>query len=155
MKIQLTNKKIVEDAIVVWNEHGQDIDLTMDLKKLSFAPNSVDEIYAFHVLDHLFPEEIFEAISNWRKCLKTNGQLFIVVDDFEYIARAFIGGDLSIELFNNLYSHPTQFTRDNLVLELKKGGFKEDKISIWFTDKVANKFIKNKTELVLDCKKHE
>lgn len=154
-KIQLTDKVIVKDAIVVWNEHGPEVDMTMDLKKLSFKPGSIDEIYAFHILDHLFPQEIVEAVANWRSCLKVGGKLYLVVDDFEYVSRGFVGGDISIQLFNQLYSHPTQFNKENLVEELKKGGFKEDKVSIWFVENVADKFIKKSDELVLEATKND
>lgn len=151
MKIQLSPKKIVKDALVVWNTHGPEVDIVMDLKNLTFKPESVEEMYAFHVLDHLFPEEVPQAVSNWKKCLKKNSSVFLVVDDFEYVARAFVGGDISIELLNDMYNHPTQFNREGLVSFLKNGGFSEDMINIWFVD-VPEKFAKKHYELVLEAK---
>ena len=155
MKIELSPKKIVKDCLTIWNEPSPEVDLTMDLKKLSFKPGSVDEIFAFHVLDHLFPEEVVEAVKNWRSCLAVGGKLWLVVDDFEYVARAFTGGDISIDLFNSLYTHPTQFSRDNLVARLKDGGFKEDKVTIWFAEPVDDKFIRRHDELVLEATKQD
>ena len=156
MNIQLSPTKIVRDALTVWNESGPEVDLTMDLKNLTFKPGSVDEICAFHVLDHLFPNEIIPTLLNWKKLLKVGGKLFVVVDDFEYISRAFVGGDISIEIVNEMHSHPTQFSRSHLVNLLREAGFKEDKINIWLAEQVAdNKFPKEHYELVLESIHHE
>jgi predicted SAM-dependent methyltransferase len=156
MKIQLSNKKIVQDAIVVWQEHGPEVDVAMDLKKLTFKPGSVDAIYSFHVLDHMFPEEAVEAIKNWRACLKPGGKIFIIVDDFEFVARGFIGGDISIQLLNELYAHPTQYTRELAIESLKAGGFSESNMNIWMADVVDETFNRSQVELVLESiKKHE
>jgi predicted SAM-dependent methyltransferase len=108
------------------------------------------------VLDHLFPNEIIPALSNWKKLLKVGGKLFVVVDDFEYISRAFVGGDISIEIVNEMHSHPTQFSRTYLVGLLRKAGFKEDKINIWLAEQVGdNKFPKEHYELVLESTLYE
>lgn len=154
MKIELSPIKIVPGAITVWSEQTPEVDIVMDLKNLTFKPDSLDEIYAFHVLDHMFPEELLKAVQNWKRCLKANHKLFVIVDDFEYIARAFVGGDISIELFNDIHSHPTQFTRDNGVTLLRKAGFPENMINQWFVD-VTDLFPKKHYELVLDATKHE
>lgn len=149
MKIELSPVKIVPGAITVWSEQSPEVDIVMDLKNLTFKPGSVDEIYSFHVLDHLFIDEGVAAVSNWKKCLKPEAKLFIIVDDFEYVARAFVGGDISIELFNDLHSHPSQYTRENLLSLIKKCGYSENKTNIWFQD-VTGLFKKKHYELVFD-----
>lgn len=152
MKIQLSPTKIVKDALVIWNDPGPEVDIVMDLKKLTFKENSIEEIYSFHVLDHLFPEECVPAVSNWIKILAPKGHLFTVVDDFEYIARAFVGGDIPIDLINDLHSHPTQFTRDSMIVLLSKAGIRDDQSNIWFAD-VPDRFSKKHYELVFDSTK--
>lgn len=154
MKIQLSPIRIVPDVLTVWSEHGPEVDIVMDLKKLTFKPGSVDELYSFHVLDHLFPDEIVPAITNWRSCLKDKGKAFFLVDDFEYITRAFVGGDIDINLINDLHNHPTQLTKENLVTFLKAGGFNETVINQWFAN-VPHLFEKKHYELLLDATKHE
>lgn len=151
MRIQISDIKIVKDATVIWDQHGPEVDIVMDVKKLTFKPGSVTEIFAFHVLDHLFPHEIVEALSNWKQCLVPGGKIYMVVDDFEYIARAFVGGDIPIDLYNRDHAHPTQFTKDSLVQYLKNAGFKDDNCAIWFQD-VPGLFPKKVYELVLDAK---
>ena len=128
-KIELNDNKIVPGAFTVWSEPGA-ADCVMDLKALSFRQNSIKEIYSFHVLDHLYPEDTDVALKNWFHCLGKGGKVFILVDDFEYIARGYVGGDVSIETFNQIHSHPTQFTQDNLTKALLKAGFKD--IVVWY-----------------------
>jgi len=140
--------------MTVWNEHAPGVDVVMDLKKLTFAPGSVDEIYSFHVLDHLFPNEVSEALANWKSVLKKGSNVFIVVDDFEYVARAFIGGDIDIGVFNDIHSHPMNFRRESLIDHLAQAGFLLDNMRIWNTD-VPSLFQKKHYELVMAAQKHD
>lgn len=157
MIIELSPKKIINGATTVWNQPGPEVDIVMDLKNLTFKENSIDEIYSFHVLDHLFMDEIAPALKNWRKCLMTGRKIFIIVDDFEYLARAFVGGDLDINNLNLNFAHPTNLTRDNLLQYLKDAGFSENEIIIWFQNvqNIKNEIIfpKQEFELVVDCVK--
>lgn len=138
--------------MTVWQEPGEEVDLMMDLRNLTFKENSIDEIYAFHVLDHLFLEEIPRAIESWRKCLKSGGKIYFVVDDFEIIARQFVSGDFAINDFNKNFSHPTQFTKENMVDFLANKGFVETKIVIWY-DGVKTLIDKAPHELVMSAEK--
>ena len=132
MKIQLSENKIIKDAVTVFSHPGAEVDVVMDLKSLTFRPNSITEMYAFHIVDHLFPEESAEAFKNWYNLLKPGASLHLVNDDFEYLARAFVGGDIDIEIMNDLHNHPCQCTQDNVVKMLKEAGFKEGNIVMWY-----------------------
>ena len=154
MKIELTPNKIVKDATTIWNAQGPAVDIVMDLKNLTFKENSIDMIYSFHVLDHLFLEEIPAVLNNWVKCLKPGGDLFLIVDDFEYVCRAFVGGDINIEQFNMEFCHSAQLDRDLLTKLLTQAGFKESKMVIWF-DNIPNAFTKKHFDLVISGKKDE
>lgn len=154
MKIQIAPKRILKDVMTVWHEHGPEVDVVMDPKLLTFRPGSVEAIYAFHVLDHLFPEEVRPAIANWHQMLAKQGRLLVVVDDFEYISRAFVGGDISIELVNDLHNHPTQFSSDSLFAAYRSAGFEEDAINRWLSDDVDGLFKRKHYEIVFDAKKH-
>lgn len=147
-KIELTPTKRVKDHTTVWQTPDAQVDIAMDLKALSFRPGSLTQICSFHVVDHFFPEEIPVALKNWYECLAPGGLLYVVVDDFEYTARAMVGGDISIEVFNREHNHPTQFSQSHLAKKLKEAGFTEDNISIWFQD-VPGLFTKEHFELVL------
>jgi predicted SAM-dependent methyltransferase len=154
MKIQLSPIRIVKDVMTVWNEPGPEVDVVMDLKKLTFKEGSLDGIFTFHVLDHLFESEVVEALTNWKKLLKKDCDLFVVVDDLEYIARAFVGGDIDTDVFNQLHAHPMNFRGDNLIKYFTEAGFKEDLARIWYAD-VPDLFPRKHYELVMAVKKHE
>ena len=152
MKIQITPNRIIKDAFSVWQEAGPGVDQTVDVKNLTFAENSIEKIYTFHVLDHLFPNEAAAALENWRKCLAPGGKLFIVVDDFEWLCRMFVGGSVLIDDFNEKFTHPTQFTTENLTAFCQKAGFDPNKIVIWYAD-VTDEFPKQEHELIFQVEK--
>ena len=152
MKIQLSPNRIVKDALVVWHEHGPEVDVVMDLKKLTFKENSIEEIYVFHVLEYLFTSEIPDAITNWRSVLQPGKDMYVVIDDFEFIARAFLGGELNLDILNDKFSYPTKISRDNILHFLKQGGYSEHETKVWYVD-VPNLFSKKDHELVLSAKK--
>ena len=154
MIVEITPQKIVKGATTVWNEHGDDVDIVMDPKNLQFKPGSISEIYSFHVLERLFIDEIMKALVNWKNCLADNGKLFLVVDDIEYIARAYVGGDINAAIFNQNFSHPTHFDRDLLTSLLAKIGFREDDMTIWF-ESVNNHVKRQPHELVICAQKQK
>lgn len=151
MKLQLSPTRIVKDALTVWQEPGPEVDLVMDLRNLTFAPNSLEAIYAFHVLDHFSIEEAEKAVRSWFLCLKKPAPLYVVVDDFEFIARGFLGGDITIEEINRVFVHPSQFTRENLFNLIHSAGFDEPGIRQWFGE--TNLFPAHPHELVLSADK--
>lgn len=154
MKIQLSPIKTIPDALVVWNEPTPDTDIVMDLKNLTFAPGKIEEIYSFHILDHLFSNEIDVAISNWKKMLQKGGKLYTVTDDFEHLARKFVGGEMDVKEFNENHSHPTYFRKESMIDIFIRAGFLLDNIIIWFAD-VTGKFAKAEHELVFSITKHD
>ncbi len=133
-RIQISPRRIVADALVVWHEHGSEVDVVMDFKSVSFAPGTLDAVYAFHVLDHYFESDIMPCLENWTKLLKPGGELFVVVDDFEYIARLMLSGDIGIEQFNGEFSHPYQFSKDLLIKWMSRAGFPDGSTVLWFAD---------------------
>ena len=152
MKLQLSPQKIVKDHLTVWHEHGSEVDIVMDLKNLTFAPDSIESLCAFHVADHFFEDETRKAFKNWYECLKQNGTLYVVVDNFELIARKFVGGDINISMINERFSHPMQFTKDNLILFLSEAGFIDHEMRIWYAD-IPEMFTKGEYDFVIAAKK--
>lgn len=52
------------------------------------ASESVDEIYASHVLEHFGHNEVGSVVQDWVRCLKPGGRLRVAVPDFTWIAKA-------------------------------------------------------------------
>ena len=54
-------------------------------KPLPYADNSVDEIYASHVLEHIHHSKTFSTLTEWVRVLKPGGRLRVAVPDFDRI----------------------------------------------------------------------
>lgn len=152
-KIQLSPIKVIPNVTTVWNKPGPEVDIVMDLSKLTFREGTIEEMFSFHVLQHLFTEEIPVALENWFKCLKTGAEIYIVSNDYEFIARSFVGGDFTIKEINEKFSSPTKLTKEHLIEFMSKSGFKNELMKVWYLD-VPKKFQKAEHELVLSATKH-
>lgn len=65
------------DIISTGNE-----DVRADARYLPFCEQTVDGIYAHHLLEHLRREDGYRAVIHWRHTLKLGGFLSIVVPDW-------------------------------------------------------------------------
>lgn len=70
-------------------------DLVLDGRKIAdhFDENSVEEIYAGHFLEHLYPAEAEQFVADCYHILKPGGLLGIVTPDFKYIVQRYLDGD--------------------------------------------------------------
>ena len=79
-----------------WNilniQPGPNVDYVGSCTSLEqFADNSIDEVYASHVLEHLgFREELPKALREIWRVLKPGGVLKISVPDFERLCTMFV-----------------------------------------------------------------
>lgn len=55
-----------------------------------FEDNSVDLIYASHVLEYFYLDDVPRVLKEWRRVLKPKGILKIAVPDFEGLAKAYL-----------------------------------------------------------------
>jgi|TARA_R100001163_G_C5055958_1_gene192384 predicted SAM-dependent methyltransferase len=69
----------------------------MDLSQ--FKNNSVDLIYASHVIEYFDKNTVVELLSEWHRVLKIGGLLRIAVPNFKVIASLYTSGDYSLESF--------------------------------------------------------
>lgn len=78
---------------------GPGVDYVGDCRDLGqFANESVEEIYASHVLEHLgYVEELPAALAEFHRVLKKGCVAKISVPDFEVICRLFLDPRLSVE----------------------------------------------------------
>lgn len=99
----------------------------------NYQNNTVDLIYACHVLEHFSRWEYKNAISRWYEILKPGGVLRLAVPNFSAIATRYIQtGDLR-EVMGLLYGgqdydenyHYVTFDMKSMTEDLKAIGFKE------------------------------
>lgn len=70
---------------------GECVPLSINGK--TFDDNSVDEIYASHVLEHLGHADSRLALREWHRVLKPGGRIRIAVPDIDFIIRAYVAGE--------------------------------------------------------------
>lgn len=127
------NKKI-QGFINVDIRNLNSVDLIEDIKTLkSFTKDSVDLIYASHVLEHIGRRKYMSVLTRWYNILKNDGVLRIAVPDFEKVVEYYNKHkDLNI-LRGFLYGgqdykenfHYCSWDFNTLSNDLKKIGFKK------------------------------
>jgi len=70
-----------------------------DIVNLPFKPNTVDLIYASHVIEYFDREEVIDLLNKWYKVLKIQGKIRIAVPDFEVMASLYTLADYDLNDF--------------------------------------------------------
>ncbi len=108
-------------------------DLCCRIEDLVYDDNTVDEIYAAHIIEHLdwkTSKKMFKKFHGW---LKPEGALYIIVPDLESMARIILkegmGGNVGSWLFGRHdisipQGHKWGYTKDSLEHELIEVGFR-------------------------------
>lgn len=113
---------------------GAVTDAQFDVAVLPYDDNTVDEIRAFHIIEHFDWHQGQRTLEEWYRVLKPGGRLWLETPDFLASCDAFVKG--TPEFRNLLYGHffampwiPGQthkflFTEDQLRCQLDWAGFK-------------------------------
>ena len=105
----------------------------VDILNLSmFEKNSIDLIYASHVLEHIPRTKTFFALLEWNRVLKPGGVLRLAVPDFDATVKVYLRDNDYENLLNWIYGgsevpynvHYRQFTFSGLKTLLIEAGFK-------------------------------
>lgn len=114
-------------------------DVRFDVQKLPYPDNSVDEIKAFHIIEHFHFFEVKDLLNEWYRVLKPGGRLYLETPDFLETCRSFVEGSpvMPIEewrvlLYGHFFAHPWVpgqthkflFTENQLRTNLTWAGFK-------------------------------
>jgi predicted O-linked N-acetylglucosamine transferase (SPINDLY family)/predicted SAM-dependent methyltransferase len=115
---------------------GPDVDFIGNCTSLRFEDNTVDEVYASHVLEHLgFRNELPQALQEIRRVLKPGGVLRMSVPDLEVLCRLFVDPavprDQKFSLMRHMFGaqedehdfHKVGLTWDFVVSFFKQAGF--------------------------------
>jgi len=98
-------------------------DLVADLTKLTdhFSENSVDFIFAGHVLEHLPYQDSLMALKQCKHILRSHSIMLIVVPDYTKCQDVDVNLAEKIILANG--DHKTLFNKDRLYRMIKESGF--------------------------------
>jgi predicted SAM-dependent methyltransferase len=137
LKLHLGCGKVHIPGFVNIDQYDNDsVNVVDDVKKLSkFQSNSVDLIYAAHVLEHFTRWEYKDVLRRWKELLKPIGILRIAVPDFEVISKYYIKTKDINTIKGTLYGHQDYagnyhhwcWDFDSLKFDLEEIGFKNVK----------------------------
>ena len=91
---------------------GGRCDEVCDVKKLNYHDNSVDEIYAIHLFEHLSRLEVQDILSEWRRVLKPQGKLVLEMPCLDKMAQMIVDGETNIRLtLLGIFGDPREASR--------------------------------------------
>jgi predicted SAM-dependent methyltransferase len=92
MRLHIGGKQTKSGWKILNAQPGPGVDFVRQCSDLSiFLDESVEEIYASHVLEHLsYVDELPQALAEWRRVLHEGGKAMISVPDFGALCRLFL-----------------------------------------------------------------
>tara|TARA_R110000787_G_scaffold51004_6_gene121118 strand:+ start:1225 stop:1764 length:540 start_codon:yes stop_codon:yes gene_type:complete len=113
-----------------------------DIINLPFKDNSVDLIYASHVIEYFDREEIIPILDKWKNKLKPGGMLRLAVPNFQAMAKLYIEDNIPLDSFlgplygkmkmsNETIYHKTTYDFKELKSILNKCGFSDISYYDW------------------------
>lgn len=141
LRLHIGGKEAHPDWKILDIEDRPEVDFIGDAADLSqFADESVDAIYASHVLEHFYHSlnnELIKTLTEWHRVLKPGGQLLLSVPDLQTVCWLFLNPNLMpmekhylmCVMFGgqtNPYDvHKVGFDADILALYLNEVGFSD------------------------------
>lgn len=113
-----------------------------NIVSLPFENNSVDIIYASHVISYFDRQEIIDVLKEWNRVLKTNGILRLAMPDFESMAKLYVNKNIDLNYFlGPLYGkmisgdktiyHKTTYDFNSIKNIINQCGFTNVKLYDW------------------------
>lgn len=141
VKLHIGGQEVKPDWKIVDIEARPEVDFVSDASDLSrFESNSVDVIYASHVLEHFhhsLNNELLTTLTEWHRVLKPKGQLLISVPNLKTLCWLYIHPHIMpldrLHLMRILYGgqtnqydvHKVGFDTETLGLYLQEVGFQK------------------------------
>lgn len=77
---------------------GRGVDFVGDISDLGrFADNSIQQIYASHVLEHVRQSRVLDTLKGLHRVLVDGGNLYVSVPDLDILCRAMLEPDAPLE----------------------------------------------------------
>lgn len=115
-----------------------DPDIKANIVCLPFDDESVDEIMAVHVFEHLYRWDAPAALTEWLRVLKSGARLILEMPDIVKCCKAVIDGAPDRMGMWGLYGDPHYkepymvhrwgWSQTEIIAELKKAGFRKIKV---------------------------
>ena len=94
MKLNIGGEKKKEGWKILNIQKKKDVDFIGDISDLSqFKDNSIDEIYASHIVEHVDQNKIKLTLKGIYRVLKDNGKFYISVPDMNVLCSLYMAKD--------------------------------------------------------------
>ena len=91
MKLHIGGKEIKEGWKILNIQKNDGVDFVGSITDLSkFKDDSIDEVYASHVVEHIDQKNIKKTLRGINRVLKKDGKFYISVHDLDILCRIFI-----------------------------------------------------------------
>ena len=91
MKLHIGGKEIKDGWKILNIQKNEGVDFIGDISDLSqFQDNSIEEIYASHVVEHIDQKNIKSTLKGINRVLKDGGRFYVSVPDLDILCRIFI-----------------------------------------------------------------
>jgi GT2 family glycosyltransferase len=90
IKLNLGSGGIEYPGFLSVDLHDRRAMIIQDITKLDFEPNTVAEMLAIHVLEHLSPYIVLDTLKLWHKLLKPGGKLTMELPDLESLCERYL-----------------------------------------------------------------
>lgn len=107
---------------VVGDDPNMKVDLVCDAVALPLEDNSVDFIYAGHLVEHFYPDTLPYAIAEWKRVLKPGGKIAIITPDSGAVMKDYARGVLSIDatwqqIYGRIYHYDRESERHHIAFD--------------------------------------
>ena len=136
MKLHIGGEEEKDGWTILNTQKKTENNIIGDICDLSqFNDESIEEVYASHILEHVRNSDIGDVLKNIFRILKTGGRFLISVPDLEILSKAILDPNLSVqnkyEITRIIYGGQTDdydyhffgFTQSIMSALLKNAGF--------------------------------
>ena len=99
MKLHIGGKEKKDGWKILNIQKTKDVDFVGNISNLDqFEDNSIDEIYASHVVEHVNQNDIENTLKGIYRVLGKNGKIYISVPDMDVLCKIFIDPNSSLDM---------------------------------------------------------
>lgn len=96
-------RDIRSDHINIDNRELDGVDVVADVMSLPFESNSIDEIFASHLIEHFTERQLLDIVNYWYSLLKEGGSLILIAPNIEVMARDYASGKISWDNLRRIF----------------------------------------------------
>lgn len=156
IKLNLGCGDDVKEEYINCDLYSEKADMKFDAKKIPMEDNSVDEIFASHLIEHFDFKEGFEVLKEWNRVLKPGGKVVLETPDLLNTCKRFVEADegFRVRLYGHFFAWPWMegqchkflYTENQLRWTLQQCGFADIKrvppTSIYVLPKMEDMYLK-------------